>query len=277
MFVNKKTEYQELIREYRTLHPDWSDDKIISVLDSELNDIQYDQESKKSIMEFEQEEFDGWSIEREEKSQDGSKMSTGTAIGLGVAALAVGACIADLALNKGRNIKKVSQFVKTKAKGFSDKAKIPYRFKSSMHDSFHGTGDMVSVREIELIKKQGLSIDEAVKKVWGNVEKSQMPEYRKYYAQYEEQVNNYVAKLDKSFEKVLPSPIRQKYYRGIFDRNCYGAKVIREANVGDIITPDLGYPFATLRKSVAKGYTREGGCLIEIVAPAGTKVSRELN
>lgn len=82
-------------------------------------------------------------------------------------------------------------------------------------------------------------------------------------------------KIDGEYSALRPNLYPKTYYRGI-KRDNYGAQMLLNAKVGDVVTPDNGYAFAARTKStdVMITYCGEGGILLKLNMPIGAKISK---
>ena len=175
---------------------------------------------------------------------------------------------------------KIYETVKEKIQDIS----IPFRLKSKMHDEFHITGNQIYYRKFSEYEAEGLSKEDMLHKFF-NVEKLSQEEIQQCYT-WLDNIAETRAKIDKSFDTVIPSLTPETYYRGIIDSpNSQVIQIIQNAKVGDIITPNEGYAWYTPKESYAKDYSSnlEGqsspeSCIVmEIHTPAGAKLSRDIS
>ena len=163
---------------------------------------------------------------------------------------------------------------------------IPYRVKSKYQDDFHCTSNQIYIRKYIEYKQSGLSIDDMAKKWYGdaynNLTKDDLVEFGKYLDRLEQKIKD----IDASFEQVIPALIPMTYYRGMILKQ--GSRELEEfinAKVGDTIQPDLGYSWASPKKSYADDYaeycdgssSKENCVVMKIKTPAGSKLSRDVD
>ncbi|MBQ3641028.1 hypothetical protein II906_03770, partial [bacterium] len=94
-----------------------------------------------------------------------------------------------------------------------------------------------------------------------------------------------IKKTDESFKKIIPMMLPKTYYRGVYgDNDNRGVSTVLSAQKGDIIKPDVGYSFATSKKSYAVDYATNmkdensprNSILMEIKTPAGVRLARDI-
>lgn len=221
--------------------------------------------------------FSAWGTENADKSDSYWK---NFAIGAGIV---VSVTAAALLLTKSSAGKKLAKYTLTKGKTLLKK--IPYRLKSPLHQDFCSTGDQLYIRLVQESKKKGLSLEEMVHRIYRKetIAQNGIDAVKKDCQEFLTKVEQYITKHDNSFKNIIPSPLRHTYYRGLSGEN-YGTKIINEAKVGDIIAPDLGYCFASLKKEVAMDYSNLycnskvkdplRQCVMKIITPSGSIVSR---
>lgn len=163
---------------------------------------------------------------------------------------------------------------------------IPYRIKSKHQDDFHCTGNQIRIRKYIEYKQNGLSVDDIAKKWYGdaykNLTKDDLAEFGKYLDRLEQKIKD----IDASFEQVIPALIPMTYYRGmILEQGSRELEEFINAKVGDTIQPDLGYSWASPKKSYADNYaeycdgssSKENCVVMKIKTPAGSKLSRDVD
>ena len=167
-----------------------------------------------------------------------------------------------------------------------EKAPIPYRLQSEMQDEFHITGSQLRIRDYLEKQSQGLSKEEIAIKTFPTTFESGTDEEKQEVIAYIDKLQKRIDDIDASFKKVIPSLFPKTYYRGIVDSSSNRAlDVIKEAKVGDVIKPDLGYPFMASKLEYAEGYSQytDGSsdpdtCAVMIIkTPAGTPISRDIS
>ncbi len=165
------------------------------------------------------------------------------------------------------------------------KSGIPYRLESKMQDEFHVTGEQIRMRSYLEYKSQGLSDEEVAKKMFPLTIEQADSEAIKEVTNYTKNLHKKVDEIDASFKKVIPSLLPKTYYRGVVgDDKNRATKVINNAEIGDVIVPDLGYPFMASKLEYAEGYSQYVGgianpdtCAVMIIkTPAGTPISRDI-
>lgn len=161
------------------------------------------------------------------------------------------------------------------------KVAIPWRFKSKYADELGGNhGER---RRLLELMDSGKTDEEIVRELF---DLELMTEAEK--AEAKEEWNKFkqkIQKIDRSFDYIIPTLIPMTYYRGILGniKTNRGLQIVRDAKVGDVITPDVGYPMASLERGTAEAYsgyetknsTPEQNVVMIIKAPVGTQVSRE--
>lgn len=101
-----------------------------------------------------------------------------------------------------------------------------------------------------------------------------------------------IKEYDEAFQKLVPTEKPYVVYRGrtentIIERFNYDFKIMEEAKVGEIVTPDKGYSYCAFNKSLADNWGFYGKTVAsddevsraltyEIHIPQGAKVSRNL-
>ena len=166
------------------------------------------------------------------------------------------------------------------------KSVIPYRLESKLQDDFHSTSQQIYIRTYLEYKNQGLSDEEIAKKMFQKTfESDENEEAKKEVLNFVQKIGNKIADIDNSFKTVIPSLAPKTYYRGVIGDNKNRAiSVINDAKVGDVIQPDLGYPFLASKKEYAESYSsytngksNPENCVVMIVkTPAGTPISRDV-
>ena len=168
----------------------------------------------------------------------------------------------------------------------TDKAPIPYRLQSKLQDDFHITSRQLRIRDFLEKQSQGLSNEEIAKATFPKTFESGSDEEKAEVLAYTQNMQKRIDELDDSFKKVIPSLFPKTYYRGIVDSSSNRAlEVIKEAKVGDVIKPDLGYPFMASKLKYAEGFSQytDGSsdpetCAVMIIkTPAGTPISRDIS
>lgn len=167
------------------------------------------------------------------------------------------------------------------------KSSIPLRLQSKLQNTFHITGTQVSVRSFLELKEQGLTNEEIAKKWYeSSYQDGKAIEVKKEHIETVEKTEQLIKDLDTAFSRVIPSIVPKTYYRGIVeDKASRVGNIINSAKSGDIIQPDLGYPFLASKESYAEGYASYLGgksdpetCIVmKIKAPVGTPISRDIS
>ena len=168
----------------------------------------------------------------------------------------------------------------------STKTIIPYRLESKMQDNFHSTSQQIHIRKYLEYKNQGLSDEEIAKKMFSKTFESEgNEESKKEILEFIQKIGSKVKDIDNSFKTVIPSITPKTYYRGVIGDNKNRAiRIINESKVGDVIQPDLGYPFLASKKEYAESYSsytngkaNPENCVVMIIkTPIGTPVSRDV-
>lgn len=168
----------------------------------------------------------------------------------------------------------------------SEKAGIPFKLQSKMQDEFHATSSQIYMRKYLDLKSQGFSDEEIARKMFPSSFERGKEDEIKEVVNYVSVIHKRIDDIDASFKEVVPSLFPKTYYRGIVDSSSNRAlKTINEAEIGDIIKPDLGYPFMASKKEYAEGYSQytDGSsnpetCAVMIIkTPAGTPISRDIS
>lgn len=168
----------------------------------------------------------------------------------------------------------------------TDKAPIPFRLQSKMQDEFHITGSQIRIRDFLEKQSQGLTNEEIARATFPTTFETGTEEEKAEVLEYTQNMQKKIDEIDSSFKKVIPSLFPKTYYRGIVDSSSNRAlEVIKEAKVGDVIKPDLGYPFMASKLEYAEGYSSytDGSsdpetCAVMIIkTPAGTPISRDIS
>lgn len=168
----------------------------------------------------------------------------------------------------------------------TEKQLIPYRLQSKMQDEFHITSTQVRIRAFLEKQSQGLSNEEIAKAMFPKTFETGSEEEKAEVVAYTQNLQKKIDDIDASFAKVIPSLAGKTYYRGIVDSSSNRAlEVIKEAKVGDVIKPDLGYPFMASKLEYAEDYSQytDGSsnpetCAVMIIkTPAGTPISRDIS
>lgn len=162
--------------------------------------------------------------------------------------------------------KKLTEFC-SKIKNF----KIPYLFKSPLHDNFHCTGDQIYIRIISELMAKGAKKNEIIERLSGQ----KISEFSEHDINaYEVWIDKMISRInqqDEAFCRVIPSLFPQKYYRGVFE-----SSEITTLKKGDVYT-DYGYSWFTPQKSYAEDFSRgKDGVIVETVIPFGAKISRDV-
>ena len=166
------------------------------------------------------------------------------------------------------------------------KVTVPFHLQSKFQDEFHSTSAQVRMRAYLDYKEQGLTDEEITAKMFPQSYVSDNPEERQMVVEYVGKLHKTIDDIDASFKKVIPSLLPKTYYRGIVDNSSNRAlQVIKDAKVGDVIKPDLGYPFMASKLDYAEGYSQytDGSsnpetCAVMIIkTPAGTPISRDIS
>ena len=168
----------------------------------------------------------------------------------------------------------------------SDKRVIPYRLNSKMQDEFHVTSSQIHIRSYLELKEQVLSDDEILSKMFSNYSKNLPDSEKTGYYDFLNSIKSNISKIDSEFDKIIPLIIPKTFYRGITADSYSGRtfKILNEAKKGDVIIPDLGYPFVSSSKKLAEGYAEYSdgtadpkNCIVmKIKLPAGTRIARDL-
>ena len=167
---------------------------------------------------------------------------------------------------------------------FKGKPSFPYRLNSPYQDDFHATSSQIYIRDYLEMVEQGMDDIAIINNMFpttSNLPESKLEPYKEFIDKLKEQIK----KTDESFKKIIPMMFPKTYYRGVCsskDNRCI--KTVSNAQKGDIIKPDLGYPFATSKKSYAIDYATDtqGGkspeksILMEIKTPAGVRLARHI-
>lgn len=168
----------------------------------------------------------------------------------------------------------------------SQKVSIPFRLQSKMQDEFHTTSTQIRMRNYLEFQSQGLTDEEIATKMFPQSYVSDDIEEKQAVVDYVGKLHKKIDDIDASFKKVIPSLFPKTYYRGIVDSSSNRAlEVIKEAKVGDIIKPDLGYPFMASKLEYAEDYSSytDGSsepetCAVMIIkTPSGTPISRDIS
>jgi len=160
-----------------------------------------------------------------------------------------------------------------KARNAFKHIKLPFRLKSKLHDDFHCTGGQLFRREISELTTKGASKNEIIEKFSGKKISELSEQELKEYGEWIDRNISQINELDNSFNTVIPSLFRQKYYRGVFTSRAE----IQTLKKGDIFT-DYGYSWYTPKKSYAKDFSNgNNGIIIETIIPCGAKISRDIN
>ena len=167
-----------------------------------------------------------------------------------------------------------------------EKTGVPFRLQSKMQDEFHATSSQIRMRNYLELKTQGLNDEEITAKMFPQSCVSENIEEKQAVVDYVKKLHKKIDDIDASFKNVVPSLFPKTYYRGIVDSSSNRAlKTINKAEIGDIIKPDLGYPFMASKLEYAEGYSQytDGSsnpetCAVMIIkTPAGTPISRDIS
>ncbi len=178
-----------------------------------------------------------------------------------------------------------ADIVSFSAKKEEKKASIPYRLESKMQDAFHVTGEQIRMRRYLEFRNQGLSDEEVAEKMFPLTFENANPEEVEEVTNYTKKLHKKVDDIDASFKKVIPSLFPKTYYRGVVgDNENRAIREINNAEIGDVIVPDLGYPFMASKLEYTEGYSQYVGgtatpdtCAVMIIkTPAGTPISRDI-
>ena len=168
----------------------------------------------------------------------------------------------------------------------TEKTGIPFRLQSKMQDEFHATSSQIRMRSYLNFKSQGLTDEEIARKMFPSTFEKGKEDEIKEVIDYISVIHKRIDDIDASFKNLVPSLLPKTYYRGIVDSSSNRAlKTINEAEIGDIIKPDLGYPFMASKLEYAEGYSQytDGSsnpetCAVMIIkTPAGTPISRDIS
>lgn len=156
-----------------------------------------------------------------------------------------------------------------------------------MQDEFHCTGSQIRIRTFLENKEQGLSDREIAEKMFPKTfAESGNESDKKIVLDFMQTLKTRIKELDNSFKKLIPALMPKTYYRGVVGNSSNRAiKTVSEAKVGDIIQPDLGYPFFASKLSYAEEYAEytngqlnPENCVVMIVkTPIGTPISRDIS
>ncbi len=168
----------------------------------------------------------------------------------------------------------------------SEKKTIPYLLQTPLQDEFHITSTQIRMRKYLEFREQGLTDEEITAKMFPQSYVSDDIEEKQAVVDYVGKLHKTIDDIDASFKKVIPSLFPKTYYRGIVDSSSNRAlEVIKEAKVGDVIKPDLGYPFMASKLEYAEDFSSytDGSsdpetCAVMIIkTPAGTPISRDIS
>ncbi len=175
----------------------------------------------------------------------------------------------------------------TNVVSFSRKDTIPFRLESKFQDEFHLTGQQIRIRHYLEFKEKGLSDEEIATKMFAPRDnREETAEEKQVKIDYIKKLGAKIKETDESFKKTIPSLFPKTYYRGIVESDDNRAiKIINESQIGDIIKPDLGYPFLASKMSYAESYSRyvngqssPKNCIVMIIkTPSGTPISRDIS
>ncbi len=166
------------------------------------------------------------------------------------------------------------------------KVTVPFHLQSKFQDEFHSTSTQIRMRAYLDYKEQGLTDEEITAKMFPQSYVSDNPEEKQAVIDYVGKLHKTIDDIDASFKKVMPSLLPKTYYRGVVDSSSNRAlKTINEAKVGDVIKPDLGYPFMASKLEYAESYSQftdgssnpENCAVMIIKTPAGTPISRDIS
>lgn len=165
----------------------------------------------------------------------------------------------------------------------NNSGKIPFRLNSKYQDDFHATSLQLYMRKYLDLKNQGLNDDEIFQSFVGEKELSE--EQKAEIKTAVSRIQENIAKLDASFEDIIPSMKAATYYRGIFNPSDNKViDVVKNAKVGDIIQPDFGYPFLSpdykeaevFSKSINGFSSPDTSVLMKINVPKGVPIARDM-
>ena len=172
------------------------------------------------------------------------------------------------------------------SKQVETKKTLPFRLESKMQDDFHITSQQVRIRHYLELKKEGLSDEQIAREMFPKTFSEEgTDEQRKEVINYIQKSSERIKELDASFKTVVPSLVPKTYYRGIVaDADNRAIKTVSEAKVGDVIQPNLWYPFWAPKLKYAEDYASNSSgnsnpenCFVMIVkTPAGTPISRDI-
>ena len=161
------------------------------------------------------------------------------------------------------------------------------RLQSSMQDEFHITGSQIRIRSFLEHESKGLSDREIAEKMFPQTfAEKENDEDKQMVLDFMQTLRTRIKKIDDSFKKLIPSLMPKTYYRGVVGSSENRAiKIVNEAKVGDVIQPDLGYPFLASKLSYAEEYSQYLGgdanpenCVVMIIkTPIGTPISRDIS
>ena len=156
-----------------------------------------------------------------------------------------------------------------------------------MQDEFHCTGSQIRIRSFLEHESKGLSDREIAEKMFPQTfTEKENYEDKQIVLDFMKTIRTRIKALDDSFKKIIPSLMPKTYYRGVIgDSSNRAIKTVNEAKVGDIIQPDLGYPFLASKISYAERYSQyvDGeanpeNCVVMIIkTPVGTPISRDIS
>ena len=158
---------------------------------------------------------------------------------------------------------------------------------SKMQDVFHQTGSQIRIRTFLENESLGLSEAEIAEKMFPKTfADKENTQDKQIVLDFMQTLKKRINDLDDSFKNLVPSLFPKTYYRGVVgDSSNRAIKIVNDAKVGDIIQPDLGYPFLASKKSYAEdysqyvgGYSNPENCVVMIIkTPIGTPISRDIS
>ena len=162
---------------------------------------------------------------------------------------------------------------------------VRYRIESKMQSDFHVTSQQVTIRKYLKYKEEGLTNIEIAAKMFAIPMDEITTRGFEPYIEYVDKIEKDIEKKDRSFKQIIPKIFPKTYYRGIVDTP--GGDLItllKNANVGDVIIPDLGYSFMASDLRYAKNHAKytDGSSspttcvLMEARIPSGVPVSHDI-
>lgn len=171
-----------------------------------------------------------------------------------------------------------------KVKNKNKSGKIPFKLFTKYQEELHNSMLHTYIRKYLSLKNEGKSEDEIVAAFTG---KENLTEEQKLETlQALKKIQMQIDKIDSSFEELVPTLKKAKYYGGIYSSN--GDKridVIKNAKAGDVIQPDDGYTslhvdglVAELEdaRSIDDHYSPDTSVVMQVVLPRGVHISRDL-